>query len=951
MINITFLDLHLPPPNYNYTDTDHIIVLSNLRGRTGEDQYDEIAVVYGATIPEPILTDSNEVLIKFVTQKANSEYRGFRLLFNSTKEECGGEIQAETGVIQSPGYPVGRDIHRYCEWQITVPKGRRVRVDIIDYDVRNQMPVLLLTRFRRISSRLAFYYHSHLLSPIRMYLSSLTGPSEPIYSTDNKMIVTLFSVDNAGHRGLKLNFTSNEPSLCIGDLNGQAGSFSTPANLSKYYCEYERTDPNPFVTDSRNVGTLAVRVIDSTDYTRRICEERFSPGVTISYTNNMYEKMLIHTCGTNRTDQYVATPFSDTKLIARNYDLYSRKTFQFQYKVHNCGGLFRIIDSINVSLPTFPDDYGTLDCAWQFKSDDQQIQISVSNSQLDCDHEYIQIYNGEVPTSPMVAKICGNNNNSNRLLTLMKNMFIEYHVDTYKPSTKLDIQISTQDGICGGELQSPHYFFSSPRNGTNYPNNVECTWDLKAQNGFHIGLMFVNRFFLESSPNCSKDYVAVYDKVDNKWVELGKFCGRETPRIINSTGTELRVVLRTDANNAGDGFAATWMENCGGIFIATNELKYIESPGYPNRYMSNLNCNYTIMSTKEEQVNINFIDFDLQTMSFTCEYDNVTIYKTMSYSYPPALAVQGTYCHQGSLTRLRSPSEVVVHFRTDRFISKRGFKFEYSLDRCGGNVTQSTRIQSPTNEDNNYLIDAKCVWKITAPENQKIVIRLELMDMEHNDGCYMDYVDIFTGHTGIVADRRARICGTLTDHLPVINIPSNKALVKMRSDATIGGKGFIALIIFMQSCDSIVKLNSTNPTYTLDRRSVVYDNLLDCHYEFTVPEGFVVKLEFEQFHVANCTNATADATCSCDFVEVRDGAGPFSELIGLYCGFSRPPPLVSSSNSLWMRFATGTFFIINFPNMDDTSIFGSPLQMQRLAALASRQHCEWKNPLVANQSI
>lgn len=44
-----------------------------------------------------------------------------------------------------------------------------------------------------------------------------------------------------------------------------------------------------------------------------------------------------------------------------------------------------------------------------------------------------------------------------------------------------------------------------------YPNNAECTWEITADNGYSIGLVFVDRFHLESSTNYEKDYVQVCD--------------------------------------------------------------------------------------------------------------------------------------------------------------------------------------------------------------------------------------------------------------------------------------------------------------------------------------------------------------------------------------------------------------------------------------------------------
>lgn len=49
-----------------------------------------------------------------------------------------------------------------------------------------------------------------------------------------------------------------------------------------------------------------------------------------------------------------------------------------------------------------------------------------------------------------------------------------------------------------------------------YPNNAECTWEITADNGYSIGLVFVDRYHLESSTNCEKDYVQVTMKWHSK---------------------------------------------------------------------------------------------------------------------------------------------------------------------------------------------------------------------------------------------------------------------------------------------------------------------------------------------------------------------------------------------------------------------------------------------------
>ncbi len=40
-------------------------------------------------------------------------------------------------------------------------------------------------------------------------------------------------------------------------------------------------------------------------------------------------------------------------------------------------------------------------------------------------------------------------------------------------------------------------------------------------------------------------------------------------------------------------------------------------------------------------------------------------------------------------------------------------------------------------------------------------------------------------------------------------------------------------------------------------------------------------------------------------VQVRDGVGPFSPLIGRYCGTSAPGDLTSSGPFMWIKFFSG----------------------------------------------
>ena len=53
---------------------------------------------------------------------------------------------------------------------------------------------------------------------------------------------------------------------------------------------------------------------------------------------------------------------------------------------------------------------------------------------------------------------------------------------------------------------------------------------------------------------------------------------------------------------------------------------------------------------------------------------------------------------------------------------------------------------------------------------------------------------------------------------------------------------------------------------------------LNCHWTVTAPAGKIVKLRFTEFSLERRHNGT-DHLCW-DYVEVRDGEGPYSPIIG-----------------------------------------------------------------------
>uniref|UniRef100_A0A8C8SFD8 Scavenger receptor cysteine-rich domain-containing protein DMBT1 n=1 Tax=Pelusios castaneus TaxID=367368 RepID=A0A8C8SFD8_9SAUR len=81
---------------------------------------------------------------------------------------------------------------------------------------------------------------------------------------------------------------------------------------------------------------------------------------------------------------------------------------------------------------------------------------------------------------------------------------------------------TAKDYPCGGVLQYSSGTFQSPLYPGNYPNNVDCVWEIQAMNNYLITLSF--RDILTEGGRCQHDYIEIYDGPLYTSPLLGKIC-------------------------------------------------------------------------------------------------------------------------------------------------------------------------------------------------------------------------------------------------------------------------------------------------------------------------------------------------------------------------------------------------------------------------------------------
>ncbi|KAG5668318.1 hypothetical protein PVAND_016262 [Polypedilum vanderplanki] len=891
---------------------DHLKIFSIMPSENSTEQLIEIGTFCGK-IPNKneLLSDSNEILIKFKTfPKTNQLFKGFRLFYNASKLSCGGDINANSGYITSIGYPSRTLNKAFCEWRITVRKGRRVKLEFEDLDFVSSN----VRTMQRIVVYSDFSYSSRM-----MFITNNTNPG-PIYSSDNKLMLTAWIRTPSQNRGFKIKFSSDEVSSCEGDLNQNEG-FIYPANIinaTSYSCSYIREN-KPIIPNSPNTGTIAM-YFTNLAVGRRVMNCRFAAtSLTISRESAMSDekKYLARICGNATEKMTVLSPFPDIRFDVKQSPYFGSVNFSLYYKIHKCGGIVKggAEPIILNNSPASAANYEVLDCAVQVKYEEGftiSIKIESLNLKLPCDKEFIAIYNGPTAQSPLLIKLCGSEFDSTPMISQKETVYFEYHTDNFVGQSKnsqYSIKVESSTFGCGGILNHMSRRFNTPLYDKPYPSNSECIWELRADVGYQVGLYFPDRFFIEDSTNCTKDYLEFYDFVDNDWKFISRVCGRSPPKPINSTSTKLRVLFHSDSTINADGFLAQWDQNCGGIIQVDEKSRILSSPHYPRPYDANLYCNYTFVTkNSEEFINLKFLDFQVETMQGKCFYDNVTIYKFLDYHSPVQNQKVGTYCGNKNPGNFRYKAKIVMIFVTDRWVEKPGFQLEYSLDKCGGLVTAPTTISSPAVLKNptkdlwEYVGTLSCVWNITAPANKKIVLKFENIQLSFDEYCSYDYIEVFNGTLDDEKNRLMRVCSNLT--IPPISILNNEVVVKMRSEQSKEFVGFSAAVIFQEKCDEIIKLTLEKSSFIIDKSNQQLGNNLECSYHIIGDPLSVIRVKFNELHLSICDPDQHKGECNCDYLEIFDGHGPLSQSIGKFCGHENPVDVISTSSGIFIRLVT-----------------------------------------------
>ncbi|KAM3913712.1 tolloid-like protein 2 [Leptodactylus fuscus] len=520
---------------------------------------------------------------------------------------------------------------------------------------------------------------------------------------------------------------------------------------------------------------------------------------------------------------------------------------------------------------------------------------------------------------------------------------------------------------CGETLMESSGNFSAPGYPSGYPSYTHCIWRISVTPGEKIVLNFTEMDLFKSRL-CWYDYIEIRDGYWRKAPLLGKLCGDRIPEPIESSDSRLWIEFRSSSNILGKGFHAVYEAKCGGHI--KKDIGQIQSPNYPDDYRPDRQCEWTITVSEGFVVGLSFQTFEFEAHD-NCLYDHLQIRDGPSEDSP----LIGQFCGYEKPDDIKSTSNTLwIKFFSDSSVNKAGFSanffkeidecarpdnggcaqrcvntlgsykcvcdpgYELTPDKkscevaCGGVITKLDGTITSPGWPNEYPTNKNCVWQVVAPAQYRISLQFEFFELEGNDVCKYDYVEV---RSILKTDTKlhGKFCGS--EKPEVITSQGNTIRLEFKSDNTVSKKGFKAnffsdkdecskenggcqhecvntLGSYVCQCKNGYTLHenghdckeagcehrflSAEGTVSSPNYPDKYPSRKECTWEISTTAGHRVKLVFNDFEIE------LHQECAYDHLEMYDGPSSKSPILGRFCGSSKPEPIIASTNNMFMRF-------------------------------------------------
>lgn len=292
-----------------------------------------------------------------------------------------------------------------------------------------------------------------------------------------------------------------------------------------------------------------------------------------------------------------------------------------------------------------------------------------------------------------------------------------------------------------------------PRDGSgsvhNYQPDERCAFIIRTQRGMILNITF-GMFDLESSTDCTADFLQLHDGSSLTARLIGRFCGHELPLgngSIVSTQEQIFLWLRSDNETQARGFNLTWTSQpsvCGTeLTPSRHETGFIRSPGYPGKTRQGTDCRWKLRGPFGTRLLFRFYEINLgssvqsqanQTNCSNSDFlrlhdDDQLLYETCQSAHPEPI--------------YSSTNLLELHFHTDWYRADSSFQLHYEVvaghPGCGGIFTE------PKGLITGHMKGEFCLYLIRVPSMLKVQLEIQLMNMVSSPDCRLQKLEIFDG--------------------------------------------------------------------------------------------------------------------------------------------------------------------------------------------------------------
>jgi len=313
-----------------------------------------------------------------------------------------------------------------------------------------------------------------------------------------------------------------------------------------------------------------------------------------------------------------------------------------------CGG--KLLQSAGlVQSPRHPFNYPAgADCVWliQAQGSQQQIRLNFTRfelePQLNCIFDFLEIRNGPSEQSPLVGRFCNRELQGRVLVSHSASVYLRFRSDAHINRAGFRLEFEATQSGCGGLVRAPSGHLQSPNFPLAFAQAADCEWLVELAQGSRLALQLDTLDLggssldsqslagqsplngqMQTGSACDPDapdaeYLEVLDgPPEGQGRSLsGRLCRLEeskAPLRMRSSGNTVRIVYRSQAQDAGRGFSLSFRTECA---LADQPIESsagaLESPGFPEKYPAHLECAWRLRAPLGSSLHFRLVELELE---------------------------------------------------------------------------------------------------------------------------------------------------------------------------------------------------------------------------------------------------------------------------------------------------------------------------------------------------